>query len=210
MDIRKRLEHEREVRRVEREMAECLLRFDKATSQRIVGGLELVVEQMPDTPHGVVDTAKRVAEEAPLPPAMPPAAPAFNAAASHQPPAPVASGPGRPPPGGPGPGALTKAFALAQAIDAGPTNRITQVLRTASSRQMTANQILDALKALYPAIKHDYVQQVLSRSAKRGGPFGRARKDPETDMWLYFLRSEPPQGVNPSVTDEPSDQEDDV
>ncbi|KYF62446.1 hypothetical protein BE11_21815 [Sorangium cellulosum] len=209
MDIGKRLEHEREVRRVEQEMAECLLRFDKATSERILSGLVLVVEKMSDVPPRAADAAKRSVEEAPVRATLPAVVSKPNVAAPHQPTAPVASGPGaRPATGGQGPGVFTKAFA--QAIDAGPTNRITQVLRAAPSRQMTANHIQDALKELYPSIKHDYVQQVLSRSAKRGGPFGRAHKDPETSMWLYFLRSNPPEGVDPSETDDPSDQEDDV
>ncbi|WP_437686413.1 hypothetical protein [Sorangium sp. So ce176] len=250
MDIARQLEHEREVRRVEQELAERLRQFDVVTRVRILSGLMIAVEAMPATPAA---------------PGIRPASPALSDAHVST---------AAPEQGGtallPAPQHRTaepsdqniklahserereRARALARereleierarelamrererelerarqrferelllerekvraaAPEAGPTGRIYRVLREATAEGLTAHKIISELERLYPNVKHDYVQQVLSRSAKRGGPFARARKDPGTGMWLYFLRENPPAGVNPSEVDAASNQEDDV
>lgn len=191
LDIGKQLEIERAVRLAEQELADRLLRFDKDMRLRILAGLMIRVESMPDS-----------AQPPPWPPHHP-----LN---------------GRDPEPAQRQGLLTpieeqKYRSMRRGLegidaeaDPGPTERIIRVLRLAPSRELTAHQIIAELKRHYPAVEHDYVQQVLSRSAKRGGPFGRARKDPNNGLWLYFLRAAPPDGVSASEADGSSDQEDDV
>lgn len=138
------MERERQIRRLEQELASRLHGVDKCTCMRILAGLMIRVEAMPD------DISPEVRASAPDEP--------------HG--------------------------------ELGPTKRIASALRLAPSKELTAVQIVAELDRLYPGVKHDYVQQVLSRSAKRGGPFDRVRKDASTGMWLYYLRSAPPDGAD--------------